>query len=372
VGGRPVLLRREIGLLLVLLAGIGSVAATAGVFEAVTDRDWALHGLEWPEVLGIALLLLLLGWLLVPGRARPLVGAGQRETSDAQGSRSTTRERARFRLPPDSVLERPGLRWFVSLRRTVAISRDRRQLCLVRYRNGISSCRYPGGMVIPFSMPRTPEELEATSATFFRAYRPAAGDVVVDAGAGIGDEVLVLARLVGKRGRVISIEAHPASFARLESLCRLNRLKNVTCVQAALLHELGDVFITDHKQAIKNTVVTDEGTIPVPAETLDRLLAALAIDHVDFLKMNIEGAEVQALEGFAEGLKRTRNLTVACHDRRAESDGQDAFRTKAVVRSLLESYGFTVSEGPRDENPWDRDYLYAGAPEGLPRLLSGS
>jgi hypothetical protein len=121
-----VLLRREIGLLLVLLAGIGSVAATAGVFEAVTDRDWALHGLEWPEVLGIALLVLLLGRLLVPGRARTLVGAGQRETSDAQGSPSTTRERSRFRLPPDSVLERPGLRWFVSLRRTVSISRDRR------------------------------------------------------------------------------------------------------------------------------------------------------------------------------------------------------------------------------------------------------
>jgi FkbM family methyltransferase len=350
VGDRPLLAEQQRGLVFALLAGIGSVAASSLAVEALTDRDWTLSGLEWPETFLLAgIFASIFAWALVPAARRPLFG----------GSPRAERAKTRFHLPPDSALERPGLRWFVSLRRTASMSLRRRELCFVRYRDGIASSRYRNGMVIPFSMPRTPEQLEEHAATFFRAYRPRSGDVIVDAGAGIGDEVLVFARLVGRRGRVISIEAHPASFERLASLCRLNRLKNVTCIQAALLDASGTAHVTDEKQAIKNSVVVPEGTIPVPARTLDGLLDELGVRDVDFLKMNIEGAELSALRGFTHGLKRTRHLAVACHDRRAESGESDLFRTKDAVRALLESLGFSVSDGATDQNPWDRDYLYA-------------
>jgi FkbM family methyltransferase len=270
----------------------------------------------------------------------------------------------RFHLPPDSTLDRRGLRWFVSLRRTVSISLRRREPCLVRYRDGVPSCRYPGGFVIPFTMPRTPEQLEAdTAQTFFRSYTPREGDVVVEAGAGIGTEVLVLARLVGPKGRVISVEAHPASFERLASLCRLNRLRNVTPIHAALLDEPGTALITDDTQSVKNSVVSGDGSIPVSAETLDHLLSRLEVERIDFLKMNIEGAELNALEGFRDGLARTVHMAVACHDHRADKGESSAFRTKSAVRQLLESYGFLVETGTGDDaSPWLRDYLYAKAP----------
>jgi hypothetical protein len=58
-------------------------------------------------------------------------------------------------------------------------------------------------------------------------------------------------------------------------------------------------------------------TMPRTPE-LDALLSRLGIERVDFLKMNIEGAELKALEGFRHGLARTLNLAVACHDGRAE------------------------------------------------------
>jgi FkbM family methyltransferase len=222
-------------------------------------------------------------------------------------------------------------------------------------------------MVIPFTMPRTPEQLEEdTARTFFRAYRPRPGDVVVEVGAGIGTEVLVLARLVGPRGRVVSVEAHPESFARLESLCRLNRLSNVTCVHAALVDVPGTVTITDEEQSAKNTVLGSGGSIDVPAETLDRLLSRLGIGHVDFLKMNIEGAELLALQGFAAGLSRARHIAVACHDRRAEKGESASFRTKEPVRSLLEAHGFRVEDGPTDDLPWLGDYLFARSAVPLP------
>jgi FkbM family methyltransferase len=352
VGDHPLPVERKRGLFFALLAGIGSVAASSLAVEVLTDRDWTLSGLEWPETFLLAgVVVSVFAWVFVPAARRPLFGGSPR----AEGART------RFHLPPDSALEHAGLRWFVSVRRTVSISLRRRELCLARYRDGIASCRYGNGMVLPFSMPRTPEQLEEHAATFFRAYRPRAEDVIVDAGAGIGDEVLVFARLVGRRGRVISIEAHPASFERLAALCRLNRLKNVTCIHAALLDASGTAQITDQKQAIKNSVVTPEGTIPVPAQTLDRLLTELGVRDVDFLKLNIEGAELRALLGFTHGLRRTRHLAVACHDRRAESGESDVYRTKKAVRALLESHGLSVRDGATDQNPWDRDYLYANS-----------
>jgi FkbM family methyltransferase len=239
------------------------------------------------------------------------------------------------------------------------MSLSRRELCLVRRREGVLTCRYLGGAVLPLSM-GSAERLEAESATFFRAYRPRDGDVVVDAGAGAGIDALVLARLVGSRGRVVAIEAHPGSFAQLELLLRVNQLKNVDCVHVALLDAPGTVVISDEKRPIENSVVSGDGTIPVAADTLDRVLARLGVERVDFLKMNIEGAELKALGGFSAGLASTVHVAVGCHDFVADRDpSREMFRTKGAVRSLLETAGFEVGDGPADGTPWDRDYLYA-------------
>ena len=262
-------------------------------------------------------------------------------------------------LPSDSLLNRRGLRWFVSLRRTLMMSLAQHRLCIVRRRRGIESLRYSNGMILPLSRVRTPERLDEEAEIFLRAYRPEPGDVVVDAGAGLGDELLVFAWLVGRKGRVIEIEAHPASFEGLFTLCRLNRLRQATCVQAALLDAPGTVYITDLPQTFVNSVVTGDGTLPVPAMTLDDLLGRLDVPWVDFLKMNIEGAELQALRGFGNGLRRTRHVAIACHDFRADEGESEVFRTRDAVTSLLRSHGFEILDVLRGTDPWERDYVYA-------------
>lgn len=341
MGERTRVFGSRLGLFVAAVATAASFV-TSALSEAIGDRDWKLSGLEWPQDLALPILLVLVGtWLLT-----------------RRGERSAAlspEPRARFFLPPDSSFERSGLRWFISLRRTTSISLQRRQFCLVRFREGLSSCRYPGRMVLPFAM--TPEDVWASAASrFFCAYKPQPGDVVVDAGAGMGENAIIFGALVGDTGRVVSVEAHPASFSRLESFCRLNRLRNVTCIQAALLDRHGTAYITDEKHWIANTVVAGAGTLPVPAVTLDALLDRLRLTEIDFLKMNIEGAELRALEGFRQGLLRTRNVAVACHDRRADRGESTAFRTKDDVWSLLEVFGFDV------QNPGAGDYLYGTRP----------
>ena len=258
---------------------------------------------------------------------------------------------------PFACMVRLPREWPVSAAETIRVSRARRRLSVVRRESGVLFCRHPGGVLMPLDFGVRPDLVARAAGGFIRAYRPVTGDVVVNAGAGA--ETAVFADFVGPGGHVIAIEAHPVAYSELEALCRVNRLRQVSCFQLALADAPGELHLTDNPDAATNTVVGERGSLPVAADTLDRLLGRLGVSRVDFLKMNIEGSELRALEGFREGLARTRHVVVSCHDFLADADpAASAFRTKAAVRALLKSAGFDVSEGPSDLDPWDRDYLY--------------
>ncbi|MFN0154043.1 MAG: FkbM family methyltransferase [Gaiella sp.] len=225
-------------------------------------------------------------------------------------------------------------------------------------RNGVLTYRYPGGIYTVRGM-GTPAELESqTRDLFLWDYTPAEGDVVVDCGAGSGTEALVLASVVGEVGQVVAIEAHPASFAKLELVRRLNRLRNVSPVHAAVTDTLGVVRISDLPNDQANSIVGVHGRsgVDVPAERLDHLLPKLGIERIDLLKMNIEGAELRALQGLGEYIHRVRHIVVACHDF-AAARGEEMLSLEPV-RAFLEGAGFEVRRRA-DERYWVAHYLYA-------------
>ena len=194
---------------------------------------------------------------------------------------------------------------------------------------------------------------------FFQQYTPRPGDTVLDVGAGAGEEAELLSRLVGPAGRVYAVEAHPATFAALESRCRAARLENVVPVHAAVSDRVGTVSFSDGASYRENRIVADPGGLAVPALTLDELVDRWALDQIDFVKLNIEGAEEAALRGLARHAVRVRHLTVSCHDFLADRGGAPSNRTNAAVRRLLWGYGFTVTgRGRGDRRHWTRPYLY--------------
>ena len=67
------------------------------------------------------------------------------------------------------------------------------------------------------------------------------------------------------------------------------------------------------------------------------------LSQVDFLKMNIEGAERLALSGLGEMVRKTKNVCIACHDFLANEGGPNEMRTKADVIRFLKQNGFAVS-----------------------------
>jgi FkbM family methyltransferase len=190
----------------------------------------------------------------------------------------------------------------------------------------------------------TPERIEKQTSDFFLyKYLPREGDTVVDVGAGTGWETLVFSRRVGKSGRVISIEAHPRTFHCLSKMREKNRLENVTVIQAAVGDREGEVEISDSDGHEANSIIgAGGGGIRVAARTLESILQTLRLSHVDFLKMNIEGAERLALPGLGEMVKKTKNVCIACHDFLADEGGPEEMRTKADVIQYLKENNFAI------------------------------
>ena len=155
------------------------------------------------------------------------------------------------------------------------------------------------------------EQLDAfAKSVFFWGYRPRAGHVIVDVGAGGGEEVLPFSHAVGEHGQVISIEAHPETFRCLQKLVQYNRLGNVTAIQQAVSEPSGEVAtIEDGRHYLRNRVGGGRG-IPVMATTLDAVHQKQGLGRIHFLKMNIEGAERFAIRGMAKIQRETEVLCV--------------------------------------------------------------
>lgn len=193
---------------------------------------------------------------------------------------------------------------------------------------------------------------------WFHVYKPQLGDVIIDIGAGDGTDLPAFSRAVGRKGRVIAVEAHPRTALRLARMREWNRLDNVTVVQCAVLNRRGSVYVDDHEAHIRNAVsLSRRGAHghQVPALSLDDLCRERGVTQIDFLKMNIEGAEREAIEGARDTMPRVRAVCIACHDFLATDD---SLRTKATVVGFLRRCGFRVVLREDDPRDYVRDHVH--------------
>jgi FkbM family methyltransferase len=136
---------------------------------------------------------------------------------------------------------------------------------------------------------------------FLRAQTPPGG-VFVDVGANVGTYAMVLARHVGSSGKVIAVEPHPVTHARLAFNRAAAGATHVALVAAAAGPSDGELMIeTDGDNLGASHVVSDEragNAIKVPSLRLQRILGDCEVDHVDALKIDVEGFEDRVLTNF--------------------------------------------------------------------------
>lgn len=173
-------------------------------------------------------------------------------------------------------------------------------------------------------------------------YIPKEGDVCVDAGAGLGIETIYLARVTGSSGRVYAIEASPRIFQMLKASVENNNLNQVKCFQLAISNSSGPIRISaDQSNYLINNIFNDTGDW-VDSITMDDFIEKNNIGHIDYMKVNIEGAEGLLIREFRH-IIRVKHIAISCHDFLGKRTGQMQFYTKQAVTDFLMKNNFTVN-----------------------------
>jgi FkbM family methyltransferase len=152
---------------------------------------------------------------------------------------------------------------------------------------------------VGFFFPSIPED--DSMPAYLRDYQPRPGDCVWDVGAHAGASTFFLSRLVGPAGRVIAFEPDQRCCEFLEQNITLHALENVRVVKKALCERTGEVaFNMDGTMAagLSDRVLYASARYRklVPAITIADACAELG-SVPSYIKMDIEGAEVGAIEG---------------------------------------------------------------------------
>jgi FkbM family methyltransferase len=136
---------------------------------------------------------------------------------------------------------------------------------------------------------------------FIRCFvRP--NDIFLDIGANVGIYTLWASQFIDTRssaGRIVAFEPDPANFLRLGQQIALNRLEAIEIVPVALSDKTGSIRFSQGKDGMNHILIgpPGESSIEVPTMTLDVYCAEKNIPHIDFVKIDVEGAEQLVLAG---------------------------------------------------------------------------
>lgn len=153
----------------------------------------------------------------------------------------------------------------------------------------------------------------------------------VDCGAYIGDSIQAFWEYLAHTGvprfrRIVAFEADPANAARLKE--SLTGIDNADVIEKAVADQKGVLHFAN--RGVSNSRIADDG-IEVPVTTIDE---ELADENVTFIKMDIEGAELGALRGAEQTIRRCRPKLAICVYHKVE----DLVTIPQYIQSLHPDY----------------------------------
>lgn len=154
-------------------------------------------------------------------------------------------------------------------------------------------------------------------ALFTYDYKPSNKDTVLIVGVADGPEIPYFCKEVKT---VIAIEPTPNCVRRLHKLKNLLNLENLIIIDCAAGEYSGKLrLITGAGDDIINRSYSEEledigDEVEVNVEPIEKILRSLEIDRVDYCKMNIEGAESEALKGICLETLRIDRFCISAHD----------------------------------------------------------
>ena len=136
------------------------------------------------------------------------------------------------------------------------------------------------------------------------------GATVVDVGAHIGYYTRYFSKLAGARGRVIAIEPHPENQAVLRHNMKDCRNVELLAFAAAARESMVPLYVSagSSNHSLMPGYGQTQGVLPTATRCLDDVLAERNIKSVDFIKIDVEGAEPLVLAGLKATIARSPTL----------------------------------------------------------------
>jgi FkbM family methyltransferase len=123
--------------------------------------------------------------------------------------------------------------------------------------------------------------------------------IVFDIGANVGFYTLLSSELVSSSGSVIAFEPLPENIVYLKEHVKLNCMKNVRIFEAAVSnHDGRDYFKSGKSRAVGH--LASEGNMVVDVNSLDGFIKRNRLAPPDYLKIDVEGNEMNVLLGAKE------------------------------------------------------------------------
>lgn len=182
------------------------------------------------------------------------------------------------------------------------------------------------------------------------------GMTVVDGGAYYGEFALYASRCVGKTGRVLVLEPDAGNLRRAEEYFAFNggKPENVELIPAGIWKNDGVLRFAGGLEACSTLLDAGQPVPPgaqivdVPVESLNSLVKRYGLKRLDYLKFDIEGAEVEVIESAGDIIQRFKpRFSIASYHRR---EGKPSSET---LEPMFRNYGYAVATGfPEHQTTW--------------------
>jgi FkbM family methyltransferase len=172
------------------------------------------------------------------------------------------------------------------------------------------------------------------------------GETIVDIGSNIGQTTLAIAHKLNNTGKIYSFEPFPSTFSLLENNIKLNRFSNIIPENIGLGEQDASVEMTivcptnTGGNRIESKNKDDNNKINVKVTSLDKYFEKLeAHQNIHFIKIDVEGYEMQVLKGSTQILKQKKpKLFIEISDPLLRNQGSSA---EQIIR-FLQKLGYIL------------------------------
>jgi len=163
--------------------------------------------------------------------------------------------------------------------------------------------------------------------------------VFIDVGAHVGRYTIPIAKFLNK-GIVVAVEAAPENYVALVKNVKLNELNNILVFNVAAWREESELTLHFSEYSGRHTVKGSSNLVyKVLARPIDAIIAEYGIKRVDLVKIDVEGAEVEVLEGMKRSIEKFKpNLLIEVSWANAE-----------YVYKFLKEINYEIEEIPHSQ-----------------------